>query len=257
MMRMKHNLLLHSKKVNTNFGFTLAEVLVTLGIIGVVAALTMPTLVSNHQKKVYATQLHKVYNEFSNAIDSYVNSRNAVDIYEAGFGKSKNDAPNGGDFQKNFLHTYFKVVKDCDGNLTPCFASQYKGLNGKVSQVNSNILGNKVVLSSGAAVALWVDKGSEDSDGDFSVAEIYVDVNGQKGPNILGRDLFRMYLYNKGSVLDDYEVDAVCRETGNCSGQGSNAIDKRLQNFNDFCAKGDDPDGCFGRLLNDNWEMKY
>ena len=38
-------------------GFTLSEVLVTVGIIGVVAALTMPTLVNNHQRKVYVTQL--------------------------------------------------------------------------------------------------------------------------------------------------------------------------------------------------------
>ncbi|MFQ8626884.1 MAG: type II secretion system protein [Candidatus Gastranaerophilaceae bacterium] len=32
------------------YGFTLAEVLVTLGVIGIVAALTMPTLMANHQK---------------------------------------------------------------------------------------------------------------------------------------------------------------------------------------------------------------
>ena len=37
--------------------FTLAEVLITLGIIGVVAALTLPTLIQNHQKQVYVTQL--------------------------------------------------------------------------------------------------------------------------------------------------------------------------------------------------------
>ena len=44
-------------------GFTLAEVLVTLGIIGVVSALTIPTLVKNHQRQVYVTQLQKVVNE--------------------------------------------------------------------------------------------------------------------------------------------------------------------------------------------------
>ena len=35
------------------FGFTLAEVLITLGIIGVVAALTMPVLIENHKKQVH------------------------------------------------------------------------------------------------------------------------------------------------------------------------------------------------------------
>ena len=46
-------------------GFTLAEVLVTLGIIGVVSAMTLPTLVKNHQRQVYVTQLQKVVNELT------------------------------------------------------------------------------------------------------------------------------------------------------------------------------------------------
>ena len=38
--------------MKTKFGFTLAEVLITLGIIGVVAALTLPSLVTNYQKQI-------------------------------------------------------------------------------------------------------------------------------------------------------------------------------------------------------------
>lgn len=45
---------------NSN-GFTLAEVLVTLGIIGIVAALTMPTLIENHRKQVLRTQVKKIF----------------------------------------------------------------------------------------------------------------------------------------------------------------------------------------------------
>lgn len=48
--------------------FTLAEVLITLGIIGVVAALTIPTLIGNYQKKEVATRLQKMYNTIQNAI---------------------------------------------------------------------------------------------------------------------------------------------------------------------------------------------
>lgn len=49
-------------------GFTLAEVLITLGIIGVVAAMTLPTLIANYQKKVIATKLKQTYSILSNAI---------------------------------------------------------------------------------------------------------------------------------------------------------------------------------------------
>ena len=65
-------------------GFTLAEVLVTLGIIGVVSAMTIPTLMQNHQRKVYVTQLHKVYNEFQQAVTLQITERNANNIKEAG-----------------------------------------------------------------------------------------------------------------------------------------------------------------------------
>lgn len=48
--------------------FTLAEVLITLGIIGVVAALTMPVLIANYKNKVFITKTKKVYSNIQNAI---------------------------------------------------------------------------------------------------------------------------------------------------------------------------------------------
>ena len=49
-------------------GFTLAEVLITLAIIGVVAALTIPAVVSNYQKQQFYTKFMKEYNVLSNAL---------------------------------------------------------------------------------------------------------------------------------------------------------------------------------------------
>lgn len=49
-------------------GFTLAEVLITLGIIGVVAALTIPTLIANHRKTVVETRLAKIYSTMNQAV---------------------------------------------------------------------------------------------------------------------------------------------------------------------------------------------
>ncbi len=49
--------------------FTLAEVLITLGIIGVVAAMTLPTLVQKHQKKVIATRLKQTYSQLYQALN--------------------------------------------------------------------------------------------------------------------------------------------------------------------------------------------
>lgn len=48
--------------------FTLAEVLITLGIIGVVAAMTIPTLMSNYREKVVLTRMQKFYSTFNQAL---------------------------------------------------------------------------------------------------------------------------------------------------------------------------------------------
>ena len=52
--------------------FTLAEVLITLVIIGVIAALTVPTLIQNTQKQEYVTALKKAYSTLSQATQQII-----------------------------------------------------------------------------------------------------------------------------------------------------------------------------------------
>lgn len=236
-------------KKGWKFAFTLAEVLVTLGIIGVVASITMPTLIQNHQKKSYVVQLHKIYNEFQQAFIMKMNETNAVNLAEAGFYKNDDYG-----IEKEFLKSHFKVVKDCGETTTDCFASSYTGLNGQ--KVTPDFNGYKVAIASGASISFYIDgldTGDETTD-DF-LGYIYVDTNGQKGPNKGGRDLFRMYIYPDG-VIDDWKINVDCRKNNNCN-TGATAQAAREYNFNNYCANANDTDGCFGKLLNDNWEMNY
>ena len=103
--------------------FTLAEVLVTLGIIGVVSAMTVPSLMQNYQRQSYITQLHKVYNELSQSLLSYVNQKNAINQVEAGI--TSQGAVN------TFISSKFKIVQTCSGKITPCFPelTGYKKMN--------------------------------------------------------------------------------------------------------------------------------
>jgi len=57
----------HVSRAKRSAAFTLAEVLITLGIIGVVAAMTMPTLIQKHQKKVFVTKMKYTYSVLDNA----------------------------------------------------------------------------------------------------------------------------------------------------------------------------------------------
>ncbi len=226
--------------------FTLAEVLVTLGIIGVVSAMTVPSLMQNYQRQSYVTQLHKVYNEFSQAFMSQVNDRNALNLKEAGMYVSDDYT-----FESTFLKKYLKVVNDCKDTTTPCFASDYKTMSGK--SVPLGDCGYSVTLASGASVCMLVDGIDSNTVTDDFAGTLLVDINGQKGPNIWGRDLFNLYIFADGAI-DDYYVNIDCRLNNNCD-QGDNATELRDFNYTNYCNTSGD--GCFGKILNDNWQMTY
>ena len=213
--------------------FTLAEVLVTLGIIGVVSAMTVPTLMQNYQRQSYVTQLHKVYNELTQAAVQYQNDKNAVDLKEAGLTSQA--------AAEEFIESNFKIVQNCGTNKTPCFANTYRKIaNSQNIGWNSNR--TNYVLASGATLGVGYNPLSSDC-----LLELYVDTNGTKGPNIAGRDLWALFLYKDGSV-DDFSGDpppltTAQRETvftTSCTSDNANSWN-----------------GCFGKILNDNWQMTY
>ena len=204
--------------------------MVTLGIIGVVSAMTVPTLMQNHQRKTYVTQLHKVYNELQQALMQYQNDKNAVNLTEAGL--------NSVAACNEFVSSYFKIVQTCTNALTPCFedAASYKTLNGGKPTTHFHV-STSYVIASGASVRFWYTP-SGDKIGNF-----IVDINGKAGPNIFGRDVFNIAVFKNG-LLDD--------------GAGTSAPltkEERENLYSSSCKS--DLYGCFGKILNDNWEMSY
>lgn len=202
--------------------FTLAEVLITLGIIGVVASLTMPTLMTNHQKKVYVSSLQKVYNDLSQAIGKYMSDQR-VDF----FNESKL-ANNSGEF-KVFFNNYMHVVQDCGESYTPCFASGYK----KIGGTNSALTGDcdsAVILTNGVAIC-GVSGGSNAGD----IVSFSVDINGAENPNIFGRDFFTFQVDRNGQIFDKYF--------------NANSEKVKLEDGAN--------NGAFGQVMADGWKMNY
>ena len=89
--------------------FTLAEVLITLGIIGVVAAMTMPTLIANYQKQVATTRLKKFYTTYSQAYNQSKNYN--YDIDGADILKNGLNSTQMMDWYDTYLRPYFKTVR--------------------------------------------------------------------------------------------------------------------------------------------------
>ena len=89
--------------------FTLAEVLITLGVIGIVAAMTLPTLIANYQKELIATRLK----HFSSLLQQAATQRNK-DIIEGDFIEMKADevaAYNPDDMEKFYKQYWFPYIK--------------------------------------------------------------------------------------------------------------------------------------------------
>ena len=93
-------------------GFTLAEVLITLGIIGIVAAMTIPTLVVNHQKEVVATSLRKAYAELNLALQMAISDYGDISTWDY------NTASEVGLWAQKYIEPYIKVIQsqDCSSN---------------------------------------------------------------------------------------------------------------------------------------------
>lgn len=69
-------------EIKEKLAFTLAEVLITLGVIGVVAAITIPGLITSYNKKITETRLAKFYSVFNQAIRLSVAENGDVDTWD-------------------------------------------------------------------------------------------------------------------------------------------------------------------------------
>ena len=182
-------------------GFTLAEVLITLGIIGIVAAMTMPTLVGKYQEKSTVTRVKKFYSMMSQALNFAIAEHGTVDTweyYDDGTIFSKQSSTEFAEYFKKYL----KVSKDCGPNPGCLANTKIKYLNDsdKWSNYDSD-KHYKMILADGTYLWLrnhYINCSQIDGDGapgkENTCGILWIDVNGKNQPNTFGRDLFVFYI---------------------------------------------------------------
>ena len=204
--------------------FTLAEVLITLGIIGVVAAMTLPSLIANHQKQVYVTGAKKAVNTVSNMFykimadeevasvkdtsifaKSYCVSNLELDsdgkpINLGSYGSECDDGYGDSSALESVIPKYIKTVKICKGlqcgtgirhrqndftcNNDVCTLISGSTTFGTFDSGYADSLDKLVVYSSDGIIYYFAP-------GSYGLMVAF-DVNGERGPNEHGRDLFYM-----------------------------------------------------------------
>lgn len=233
--------------------FTLAEVLITLGIIGVVAALTLPTLIQNHQKQVYVTGAKKATTTLENMFKKIQADDNVTELTNTSlvadgycspiFGEQGNNINgceeaygNPSVIDKTFSK-YLKVVKTCTG--TSCPKITYKEKRG--GSLYNTEFGQ--ILTFGQEVRFYTADGMRYSfSWDGLQMNINFDTNGDKGPNEVGRDMFyATYCFEDNKIL--YAGNEAAAHDGCLQPQNrDNYINKQ---------------GSIGYLMSNGWKMDY
>lgn len=229
-------------------GFTLAEVLIAMALIGVISALTLPTFISNSRNRANAAKLSSTVNSVETAFQTMMASQAEDDFSQTSFGQNRDDASLG-EFLK--LNGDADSLQDIGYNDMPFTQISNEGFNPGVSQV--------FITKNGAVLVLNVSPQNLDADTvrrlggsvTSSMGELFIDVNGSALPNKVGRDVFCFrigddgMLYPAGSL--NYSILATSTDENLWNADGGNMR----------CDNGVFSVGCTARLIEKNYEVDY
>lgn len=190
-------------KVTNKNGFTLAEVLVTLAIIGVIASMAVPTLLQSTQSAEWKTSWKNDYAILSQAANKLqFDSGEDLTYYTNNIHTFETD-----------LKTYLQYVKEDSGDAlypSALISATYKDSSGAL--LNGRLMDDgQIILNNGALVMF------ENYPPYSTPLMIWVDVNGfEKGPNIMGKDLFGAEIVGNKRLLPIGE-NAVTQISCGCS----------------------------------------
>jgi type II secretory pathway pseudopilin PulG len=175
--------------------FTLAEALITLGIIGVVATLTIPNLIASYQEKVTVNKVKKMYSMLSQALKLAITENGNVDEWDYIAEQSEAGAKSFAEYIK----PYMKIAVDCGTKTTGvCNTGNTYVLNGDTWNCYNSTTYYKFILNDGSK--LWFRLNGTGactvSDGETKnvCALVWYDTDGTKSKNIIGKDIFVFFV---------------------------------------------------------------
>jgi len=166
---------------NTKNAFTLAEVLITLAIIGVVAALTIPTLVQSYKKQVASVKLKKFYSTMLQAIRlSEIDNGPALKW-------SRRDVPLDADGNYDFL-----------ANGQVCYDYFMKYLAPYLKYIKAEITPQNIDMNNIEVMSVYFADGSMITTHNGACLDIHYYINGDRGAKVYGKDLFNFAICPEG-----------------------------------------------------------
>ena len=166
--------------------FTLAEVLITLGIIGVVAALTIPNVVSNYKKKVVETRLAKLYSVLNQAVELSEEKNGACTTWEWGDINNHRDSAYMEKWWKTYMADYIPNVQTVTKNSVA--TSSISG-NGSYLVYFKDGTALKIEAIPGSYIWVVIYVKPQINIKNFNKGDVY-----QHDSMVSGRDYFAMFI---------------------------------------------------------------
>lgn len=253
-------------------GFTLAEIIITLSIVGIVAAYTIPLLVNIYQKQIYVAQLKHSYSTIQEFFKQYLADQGVMELGQTPLfdGNTWNSDTRQSYFD-NVVHKYFKVFKACKALASPvdlsCMIKEsYLDNSSKSNFFTFGDYGFCTIDKTCFSIIL-----QDSCQPDYShignmktfCGFIRIDTNGAAPPNIYGRDFWNYFdLGHDGRLYPSYGIeyakynDGVNWATGSYYWQGTQAPTAcgTLGSTNLINVRGF---GCLARIIEEGWEMNY
>ncbi len=231
--------------------FTLSEVLITLMIIGVVAAVTLPTMIANWQKQAAVSRLKKVYSTLYGAFNLSMAENGPLQTWDWELCRRASGKVS---FIKTYIMPYFTHKEYCKyGGNDVCGYNWPEGFSDSLKNSVLKYLSfseGYFVLNDGAVVLIDPFIYFEGTTIDIASLDITVitDINGSQKPNKFGRDIF-FFKFNFN--LKDNTLRAVPYMYDFFPGEDSHSRDYYLERV-----KNGDFISYFGIIWADGWQIK-
>lgn len=217
------------KKPESYIGFTLAEVLITLGIIGIIAAITIPNLIKNTQNAEFKNAAKKFYSEISNATALIINDNGGT--LNGFFTNNDSNAV------VTALSQKMQTSKTCTkgSSIGTCYTDSVRGyyyLNNNPFPYFAGLTptSSGMILNNGIMINIWDGWVKNSCNDTTPCAIILFDVNGFKKPNKEGVDAFYVGLYaQKTKPYDNAGTDDCIRTGTGDAGRGISCLLKVMQ----------------------------
>ena len=250
--------------------FTFAEVMVTITVIGIVAALTMPGIVMHYHKEEYVTQLQKALSQYEQAMQHIMFRHECTDINCTGlYDGTAADAQWNTKFDEEMRKSIQIIKSEKNGKaMQPELESgPLKPKNAKLStQVDwRSTAGYKFMTPDGVMYQV-IPKNCELvahptlTTIENICAEVTIDVNSERRPNKYGRDLFKFIVAQNGHLYALYSSAYSNAMTGSPTGNSYWRTNEELCAGEDILDNGPENvsgDGCAARVIEEGWKMTY